>query len=39
MTCLEIALRIGYCNQEDHTRLLSEADEIAAMITGFAKTL
>ena len=39
MSCLEIALLIGYCNQEDHARLIAEADEIAAMITGFARSL
>ena len=39
MTCLENALLIGYCNQEDHARLIIEADEIAAMITGFARNL
>jgi four helix bundle protein len=39
MTCLEIALLIGYCNQEDHARLIAEADEIAAMISGFSKGL
>ena len=39
MTCLEIALLIGYCSPEEHARLLEEADEIAAMITGFAKNL
>jgi four helix bundle protein len=39
MTCLEIALRIGYCSKENHARLTAEADEIAAMIIGFAKSL
>jgi four helix bundle protein len=39
ITCLEIALLIGYCNQTDHARLLGEADEIAAMIIGFARNL
>jgi four helix bundle protein len=39
MTCLEIALLIGYCNREDHARLIVEADEIAAMIIGFARSL
>jgi four helix bundle protein len=39
MTCLEIALQIGYCKQEDHAKLIAESDEIAAMICGFAKIL
>ena len=39
MTCLEIALRIGYCNKENYARLTAEADEIAAMIIGFTKSL
>jgi four helix bundle protein len=39
ITCLEIALLIGYCNREDHSRLIAEADEIAAMITGFSRSL
>jgi four helix bundle protein len=39
ITCLEIALLLGYCNNEDHARLIAEADEIAPMICGFAKTL
>jgi len=39
MTCLEIALRLGYCDKENFTRLTAEADEIAAMIVGLSKTL
>jgi four helix bundle protein len=39
ITCIEIALLLGYCNNEDHARLIAEADEIAAMICGFVKTL
>lgn len=39
ITCLEIALRLKYCKQEDFDRLTKEADEIAAMIVGFSKTL
>lgn len=39
MTCLEIALRLNYCKREDFDRLTTEADEIAAMIVGFSKTL
>ncbi len=39
MTCLEIALRLDYCKNEDHDRLIAEADEIAAMISGFSKSL
>jgi four helix bundle protein len=39
MTCLEIALRLGYCAQEDHDRLIAEADEIAAMISVFSRSL
>ena len=39
MTCLEIAVQLGYCRKEDANRLTEEADEIAAMITGFSKSL
>lgn len=39
MTCLEIALRLGYCDQGDHERLIAEADEIAAMISVFSRNL
>lgn len=39
MTCLEIALRLDYCRKEDFDRLTTEADQIAAMITGFYKSL
>ena len=39
MTCLEIAVQLGYCRKEDADRLTEEADEIAAMITGFSKSL
>ena len=39
MTCLEIALRLNYCERKDYDGLMIEADEIAAMITGFSKSL
>lgn len=39
MTCLEIALKLSYCEEKDYDRLITEADEIAAMITGFSKSL
>lgn len=39
MTCLEIALRLNYCDKENFARLIAEADEIAAMISGFSKSL
>lgn len=39
MTCLEIALKLSYCEEKDYDRLIIEADEIAAMITGFSKSL
>lgn len=39
ITCLEIALRLNYCETKDFDRLIAEADEIAAMITGFSKSL
>ena len=39
MACLEIALRMNFYNQETFTRLTAEADEIAAMIVGFSKSL
>ncbi len=39
MACLEIALRLNYCERKDFDRLIAEADEIAAMITGFSKSL
>jgi four helix bundle protein len=39
MTCLEIAVQLGYCRKEDAERLIAEADEIAAMISGFSKSL
>lgn len=39
MTCLEIAVRLNYCVRKDFDRLVVEADEIAAMITGFSKIL
>ncbi|MEW6108270.1 MAG: four helix bundle protein [Nitrospirota bacterium] len=39
MTCLEIALRLHYCKKEDFEKLITEADEIAAMLVGFAKQL
>jgi four helix bundle protein len=39
MTCLEIALRLNYLERSDYVRLVAEADEIAAMINGFSKSL
>lgn len=39
MTCLEIALRLNYYERNDFEMLITEADEIAAMITGFSKSL
>jgi len=39
MASLEIALRLNYCDEKDFSRLSAEADEIAAMITGFSKSL
>jgi len=39
MTCLEIAVRLNYCVRKDFDRLVVGADEIAAMITGFSKSL
>ena len=39
MACLEIALRLNYCDRTDFDRLIAEADEIAAMISGFSKSL
>ena len=39
MSCIEIAERLNYCTKEDNARLGSEADEIAAMITGFSHGL
>ena len=39
MACLEITLKLKYCIEQDFSRLITEADEIAAMISGFSKTL
>ena len=39
MTCLELALRLNYCIREDYESLITEADEIAAMIVGFSRSL
>ena len=39
MTCLEISLRLNYCCKEDQIALVHEAEEIAAMISGFSKNL
>ena len=39
MTCLEIAFRLNYSKKEDSEILIAEADEIAAMIVGFSKSL
>ena len=32
MTCLEIALGLNYCERKDFDRLITEADEIAAIV-------
>ena len=39
MACLEIALKLTYIEKKDFDRFIAEADEIAAMITGFSKSL
>ena len=39
MTSLEIAVRLDYCSKNDFNRLTAEADEIAAMLVGFSKSL
>lgn len=39
IACLEIALKLNYCTEEDIERLIDEANEIASMIVGFSKTL
>ncbi len=39
MACLDIALRLKYCTKEKFEKLVAEADEIAAMIAGFSKSL
>jgi four helix bundle protein len=39
MSCLEIALRLNYCDQKTYDELVEESDEIAAMIVGFSKSL
>lgn len=39
LACLEIASKLSYCGKEDYERLTGEAHEIAAMITGFSKSL
>jgi len=39
ITCLEIAIRLNYCERKEFYRLIKEADEIAAMIEGFSKSL
>ena len=39
MACLEIALRLKYCNKEEFDNMITEADEIAAMIVGFSRNL
>jgi four helix bundle protein len=39
MTCLEIALRLDYCDKKNYDLLIKEADEIAAMIVGFSRSL
>ncbi len=39
MTSLEIAVRLDYCSKNDFNKLTAEADEIAAMLVGFSKSL
>jgi four helix bundle protein len=39
MTALELSVRLKYASQDRVETLLSEADEIAAMIVGLAKSL
>ncbi len=39
MTALEIAQRLGYCSPDGTQTLLSEADQIAAMIVGLSRSL
>ncbi|HLG30760.1 MAG TPA: four helix bundle protein [Candidatus Brocadiales bacterium] len=39
IACLEIALKLKYCEKEDYEKLITESDEIAAMIVGFSKSL
>ncbi len=39
ITGLEIAERLGYCNNEQASQLSQEADEISAMISGLVKRL
>jgi four helix bundle protein len=39
LACLEIANKLRYCNSEEYQRLSAEAREIAAMITGFSRSL
>lgn len=39
MTALEIAQRLTYCSPEKTQVLLTEADEIAAMIVGLSRSL
>ncbi len=39
LTCLELALKLDYCQKEDYRNMAAQADEIAAMIVGFSKSL
>ena len=39
MTAMEIAQRLGYCSSDTTQSLLSEVDEIAAMIVGLSRSL
>jgi four helix bundle protein len=39
LACLEISNKLNYCSDEEYARLGGEAREIAAMITGFSKSL
>jgi len=39
IACLEIALKLEYINEVEFKKLIAEADEIAAMIVGFNKSL
>ena len=39
ITCLDIAKKLEYCAEDEFGKLLSESDEIAAMIVGLMKSL
>jgi four helix bundle protein len=37
--CLEVAVRLDYCTKSEFERLTIVGDELAAMISGFSKSL